>query len=270
MHPMLTIARRAGEEAGRFLQRAYRDLKKIQVQEKGRGDFVSAVDKTSEELIRKVLLDKYPHHAILGEELGGALDFEAEEFLWVIDPLDGTANFVHGLPHFAVSIALLKHGVPELALVYDPMRDDLFTAVRGEGAVRNGLRIRANGLRDSNKGMVATGFPYKDARFLQVHMAQATAVLEQFSDLRRLGSAALDLCYVACGWQDAYFERLVRPWDIAAGVLIAQEAGCLLSDYQGGKEMFVREEVVCANAYLQPVLLKILQDAQKGLSHGVS
>lgn len=260
-HPMLTIARRAAEEAGRLIERGYRDLSRIKVQEKGRGDFVSVIDQQSEQIIRQILQDKFPEHDILGEEFGG-LSVAESDYQWIIDPLDGTANFVHGLPHFAISIALLKKGQLEIGLIYNPITDEMFSAARGEGAFCNGQRIRANGQRDSHKAMIATGFPFKTPEQMTQQFAYCQSVLEDFSDLRRLGAAALDLCYVACGRQDGYFESGIKPWDIAAGILIAQEAGCLVSDYGDEKAMLDTETIVCANAYLHPILMKALRRAR--------
>lgn len=261
-HPMLTIARRAAEEAGRFIERGFRDLNRIQVQEKGRGDFVSIIDQQSEQIIRQILQDKFPKHSILGEEFG-AQDAEDSEYQWIIDPLDGTANFVHGFPHFAISIALLKKGQLEVGLVYNPITDELFTAARGEGAFLNGQRIRANKQRDSHNAMIATGFPFKQPETMQQQFAYCASVLQDFSDLRRLGAAALDLCFVACGRQDGYFELGIKPWDIAAGILIAQESGCIVTDFSDDKAMLDNGTIVCANSHLHPILMKALRNARR-------
>lgn len=260
MHPMLTIARRAAEEAGHFILRGYRDLDKIQIHEKGRGDFVSAIDQQSEQIIRQILSEKYPTHDILGEEFGEAQSGStASEYQWVIDPLDGTANFLHGLPQFAVSIACLHHGKPEVGIVYNPVSDDWYTAARGDGAQLNGQRIRVNKQRNPDRAIVATGFPYRAPENMPQQIAYVASVLETFGDLRRIGSAALDLCMVACGRQDAYFEKGIHIWDIAAGVLIAQEAGAIVTDFAGDADMLTNNTVVCANATLHPLLLKAIQ-----------
>lgn len=259
MHPMLTIARRAAEEAGRVIMQGLRQLDQLQVEEKGRGDLVSAVDRRSEEVIRRVLLEKFPGHAVLGEEFGAS---GRSEFEWVIDPLDGTANFVHGLPQFAVSIALLKGGKPEAGVVYNPVTDDWFTAARGQGAQWNGRKMRVNTLRDAGRGFVGTGFPFKSPDKLALQYRYVEAALAAFSDVRRLGSAALDLCFVACGRLDAFFEMGLNPWDMAAGVLIAQEAGAIVTDLQGGHEMLARGEVVVANTHLHRILMQQLQSVQ--------
>lgn len=260
MHPMLTIARRAAEEAGRVILQGWRQLDQLQVEEKGRGDLVSVVDRRSEDVIRKVLLEKYPDHAVLGEEFGETGNHG--EFVWVVDPLDGTANFVHGLPQFAVSIALLKGGKPEVGVVYNPVSDDWFTAARGQGAQMNGRKIRVNALRDAGRAFVATGFPFKTPERLPQQLAYVQAMLEEFSDVRRLGSAALDLSYVACGRQDAYFEMGLKPWDMAAGLLIAQEAGAIVTDLNDAHTMLDSGEVACANVHLHRVLMRQLKKAR--------
>ena len=260
MHPMLTIARRAAEEAGRVIMQGLRQLDQVQVEEKGRGDLVSIIDRRSEETIRRVLLEKFPDHAVLGEEFGRAGG--QSEFEWVIDPLDGTANFVHGLPQFAVSIALLKAGKPEVGVVYNPVVDDWFTAARGQGAQWNGRKMRVNAQRDASRAFVGTGFPFKFPDKLALQYRYVEAALQEFSDVRRLGSAALDLCFVACGRLDAFFEMGLNPWDMAAGILIAQEAGAIVTDFAAGHSMLASGEVVCANAHLHRVLLRQLQSVQ--------
>lgn len=260
MHPMLTIARRAAEEAGRVIMQGLRQLDQVQVEEKGRGDLVSVVDRRSEEVIRQVLLEKFPDHAVLGEEFGRAGG--RSEFEWVIDPLDGTANFVHGLPQFAVSIALLKAGKPEVGVVYNPVSDDWFTAARGQGAQWNGRKMRVNQLRDPGRAFVGTGFPFKYPDKLALQFKLVEAALQEFSDVRRLGSAALDLCYVACGRLDAFFEMGLNPWDIAAGLLIAQEAGAIVTDFSAGHSMLESGEIACANLHLHRILLRQLQSVQ--------
>ncbi|WP_072281866.1 inositol monophosphatase family protein [Rappaport israeli] len=267
MHPMLTIARRAADEAGKVIMRGFRQLDQIQVHEKGRGDLVSAVDQQAEMAIRRVLHDKFPHHDILGEEGGDtpADGAKKSEYQWIIDPLDGTANFLHGLPIFAVSIALVHQGKLEVGLVYNPVVDECFMAARGEGALLNERRIRTSRLRDGGRGVVATGFPYREPKLLAQQYAYLPAALSVFSDVRRLGAAALDLCYVACGRQDGFFEMNLNSWDIAAGVLIAQEAGAIVTDFAGEANMLENGGVVCANAYLHRPLLEAL--AQASLSN---
>ena len=249
MNPMLTIARRAAEEAGKILQLGQRQLDQIQIEEKGRGDLVSVVDRRAEEVIKNVLLDKYPQHDFLGEESGETrASAEESEYCWVIDPLDGTTNYLHGLPQFAVSIGLLKRGKPELGVVYNPVSEEWFTAARGEGAQLNGRRLRVSG-------------PFRDPDLLTRQYALLASVLQEIADVRRLGSAALDLCFVAANRLDGYFEMGIKPWDICAGMLIAQEAGAIASDFSGGQDMLERGEIVAGNIYLHKILLTRLAAA---------
>lgn len=254
-HPMLTIARRAAEDAGKILQMGFRQLDQIQIEEKGRGDLVSAVDKRAEEVIKNILTDKFPRHDFLGEESGESrAGVEESEFLWVIDPLDGTTNFLHGLPQFAVSVGLLHHGKPELGLVYNPITEEWFSAARGQGALLNGRRLRVSALRDGGRAIVATGFPYRHPKLMPKQYALLQSVLEPIGDIRRLGAAALDLCFVACNRVDGFFEIGLNAWDIAAGIVIAREAGAIVTDLSGNAAMLDNGEVVAANPYLHKVL----------------
>ena len=206
---MLTIARRAAEEAGKILQMGQRQLDQIQIEEKGRGDLVSVVDRRAEEVIKNILLEKFPQHDFLGEEFGETrAQAEESEFCWVIDPLDGTTNFLHGLPQFAVSIGLLKRGKPELGVVYNPATEEWFTASRGQGAQLNGRKLRVSALRDGGRAIVATGFPFRYPDMMPRQYALLQSVLQEIADVRRLGSASLDLCFVA-----ATVSMLSSRWD---------------------------------------------------------
>ncbi|SAM57672.1 inositol monophosphatase family protein [Cardiobacterium hominis] len=256
-NPMLTIARRAAEEAGKILQMGQRQLDQIQIEEKGRGDLVSVVDRRAEEVIKNILLEKFPQHDFLGEEFGETrAQAEESEFCWVIDPLDGTTNFLHGLPQFAVSIGLLKRGKPELGVVYNPATEEWFTAARGEGAQLNGRKLRVSGLRDGGRAIVATGFPFRYPDLMPRQYALLQSVLQEIADVRRLGSASLDLCFVAANRVDAFFEMGLKPWDICAGILIAQEAGAIVTDLAGQHTMLDSGNIVAANTYLHSILLQ--------------
>ena len=256
INPTLTIARRAAEEAGKILQMGLRQLDQIQIEEKGRGDLVSVVDRRAEEVIKNILLDKYPQHDFLGEESGETrARAEESEFCWVIDPLDGTTNFLHGLPQFAVSIGLVKRGKPELGIVYNPATEEWFTAARGEGAQLNGRKLRVSALRDGGRAIVATGFPFRYPELMPRQYAILQSVLTEIADVRRLGSASLDLCFVAANRFDGFFEMGLKPWDICAGILIAQEAGAIVTDLAGGHTMLDSGNIVAANTYLHNTLL---------------
>jgi len=234
----------------------------VQVGEAWRGFLFVGAERRAEDVIKNVLLDKYPQHDFLGEESGETrASAEESEFCWVIDPLDGTTNYLHGLPQFAVSIGLLKRGKPELSVVYNPVSEEWFTAARGEGAQLNGRRLRVSGLRDGGRAIAATGFPFRDPDLLTRQYALLASVLQEIADVRRLGSAALDLCFVAANRLDGYFEMGIKPWDICAGMLIAQEAGAIVSDFSGGQDMLERGEIVAGNIYLHKILLTRLAAA---------
>lgn len=260
MNPMLTIARRAAEEAGKIIRQGWNQLDQLQVQEKGRGDWVSQIDVQAEQAILQILKDKYPQHDFQGEEMGEVRGRKSEgEYLWLIDPLDGTANFLHGIPHFAVSIALIKNEKIELALVYNPIHEMLFTAARGQGAQCNGRRLRVNGQREAGRTLLATGMPLHQREAIPAHLQQVQEALQLFADVRCYGAAALDLCGVAANQFGAYFERGLKAWDMAAGILIAQEAGAMVSNFKGGSASLEAGEVLCANPYLHKQLLPILE-----------
>lgn len=263
MHPMLTIAKRAAEEASKVLQMGFYNLDQIQVQEKGRADLVSIIDQQAERVIREVLTDKYPHHDFLGEEGGGSDSDRQSEYLWIIDPLDGTTNFLHGIPHFAISIALMKQDKLETAIVYNPITKEMFTASRGQGAQLNERKIRVNPQREGSRAIIATGFPTRNPAKLQEQYPLVTSVLQEFGDIRRFGAAALDLAAVACGRMEGYFEHGIHPWDIAGGILIAQEAGALVTNYAGKSISVFDDNIICANPYLHKALLNRVQNANK-------
>lgn len=244
MHPMVNIAVRAARSAGNIIARHMDRLDTLTVEAKGHNDFVSEVDRMAEQEIISVLRKAYPHHAILGEESGGQGENEYE---WVIDPLDGTTNFLHGVPHYAVSIALRHRGRLEVGVIYDPIRQELFTAHRGGGALLDGRRIRVSNRPDINGALVGTGFPFRAQHHFPAYMKMFTALTEKVSDLRRAGAAALDLAYVAAGRLDGYWEIGLQPWDMAAGVLLVKEAGGIVSDFKGGDDYMNSGNIVCGS-----------------------
>ncbi|MFT3904751.1 MAG: inositol monophosphatase family protein [Steroidobacteraceae bacterium] len=223
MHPLLNIAIRAARRAGEVIVRSIPRLESIEVATKGRNDFVTEVDRASEREIIAIVQRHYPDHAFLAEESGASGEGDV---VWVIDPLDGTTNFMHGFPQFAVSIAVEHRGKPEVAVVYDPLRQELFTAARGAGAQLDNRRIRVSKQRGLEGALVATGFPYRDNEpYIDHYFAMMRTVTQQTAGIRRPGAAALDLAYVAAGRVDAFWEFGLRPWDTAAGILLIQEAG---------------------------------------------
>ncbi|MGI2853561.1 inositol-1-monophosphatase [Shewanella algae] len=255
MHPMLTIAVRAARAAGQTIMRAYTELDRIEVDAKGVNDFVTSVDKEAEAAIIYQIRKSYPDHSIVGEENGENRGTN-KDYLWIVDPLDGTNNFVKGLPHFAVSIALQYKGKTEVAVVYDPVRDELFSAVRGKGAKLNDFRIRVNNVNDLNSSLVATGFPFKARQHTETYMKLFTETFSVCADLRRAGSAALDLAYVAAGRVDAFFELGLKPWDIAAGDLIVREAGGTVTDFSGGHNYLLSGHIVAGAPKATSLLVK--------------
>ncbi|MBN8922207.1 MAG: inositol monophosphatase [Rhodanobacter sp. 68-29] len=228
--PAITIAVRAARAAGNVILRYMNRIDGLTVVEKQRMDFASEVDKLAEAEIVKELRRAYPDHAIIGEE-GSAVG--KGPLTWVIDPLDGTHNYLRGIPHFSVSIAMLDKGVPVYGVVFDPLRNELFTASKGDGAYLNDRRIRVGKREDLGGAMIATGFPYRQRKHLDAQLAMTRALLGQAEDIRRSGSAALDLAYTAAGRYDGYFEIGLKPWDLAAGVLLVHEAGGRYGDFAG-------------------------------------
>ncbi len=223
MHPLLNIAIRAARRAGEVIARSIPRLESLQVAEKGRNDYVSEIDQAAEREIIDIIHKHYPDHAILAEESGASGDHEMR---WVIDPLDGTTNFLHGFPHFAVSIAAERAGKAEVAVVYDVMRQELFTAARGAGAQLDGRKIRVSKQRELEGSLIATGFPFSlEAEHFNAYVEQLRVIMAQAAGVRRAGAAALDLAYVAAGRVDAFWEIGLKPWDTAAGALLIQEAG---------------------------------------------
>ena len=228
--PHVTIAARAARSAGNVILRYMNRIDGLNIVEKQQMDFVSEVDKLAEAEIIKELRRAYPDHAILGEESGA---IGKGPLQWVIDPLDGTHNYLRGIPHFSVSIALLEKGVPMHGVVFDPLRDELFTASKGDGAFLNDRRMRVSKRENLGGAVIATGFPYRQRAHLNPQLDMTRAILGQAEDIRRSGSAALDLAYTAAGRYDGYFEIGLKPWDMAAGVLLVHEAGGRYCDFAG-------------------------------------
>ncbi len=257
MQPMLYIALRAARRAGQIIVRALDRVDILLVEEKQKHDLVSEVDRAAEEAIIDTLLRSYPDHAILAEESGASGD---SEYTWIIDPLDGTTNFLYGIPHFAVSIALRHGGRIEQAVVIDPLRNEEFTASRGVSAQLNGRRLRVSKRKTLETAVVGTGIPYRAvAEDLDAYMKMLTVVTRTCRGVRRGGAAALDLAYVAAGRFDAYFEVGLEPWDIAAGALLIEEAGGLISDLTGRPRHLESGNVACGNPKCHHELVATLE-----------
>ncbi|HVJ61470.1 MAG TPA: inositol monophosphatase family protein [Tahibacter sp.] len=228
--PAVNIAVRAARAAGTLILRNLNRVEGLVVMEKERMDFASEVDRAAEALIMRELKRAYPRHSFLAEESG---EHGKSRHQWVIDPLDGTHNFLRGFPHFCVSIAMLEDGEPVYGVIYDPLRDETFTASKGDGAFLNDRRIRVSQREGLAGALLATGFPYRQRRHLEPQLEATKLLLGSAEDIRRTGSAALDLAYVACGRLDGFYETGLKPWDMAAGCLLVREAGGRYCDFAG-------------------------------------
>jgi myo-inositol-1(or 4)-monophosphatase len=258
MHPMLTIAVKAARRAGGIINRAAQNLDLLHVSRKAHNDFVSEVDGAAEDAIIQVLLDAYPAHAILAEESGSRGDQEKSEYQWIIDPLDGTTNFLHGFPQYSVSIALMHKGILTQAVVYDPCSNELFTASRGRGAYLNDHRLRVSKRTQLADCLIGTGFPFRDFTHIDSYLAIFKDIMPRTSGIRRPGSAALDLAYVAAGRYDGFWEMGLSPWDMAAGCLLITEAGGLVSDLEGNATYLKSGNIVAGNPKTFGQLLQVI------------
>ena len=258
LHPMLNIAVKAARSAGSIINRAALDLDVLKIGSKGPNDFVSEVDRHAEAVIIETLLDAYPGHGILAEESGREHGARDSEYVWIIDPLDGTTNFLHGFPVYAVSIALAVRGQVQQAVVYDPTRNDLFIASKGRGAFLNDRRLRVSKRTRLSDALVGTGFPFRRGDNFKRYVKMFEEVMQSCAGLRRPGAAALDLCYVAAGYYDGFFETGLNPWDVAAGSLMITEAGGLIGNFSGESDYLHQREVAAGNPKVFGQLISIL------------
>ena len=247
MHPMLTTAVKAARRAGNIINRGARDLDLLTVTAKGPKDFVSEVDHAAEAAIVETLLSAYPDHAVLAEEGTRKGANPDADYVWIIDPLDGTTNFLHGFPQYCVSIALAHRNVVQQGVIYDPVRNDLFTATRGRGAFLNDRRIRVSRRTQLRECLIGTGFPFRDGSYLDTYLQMMKTMITHTAGLRRPGAAALDLAYVAAGFYDGFWEVGLNPWDVAAGSLLVLEAGGLIGDLAGNDNYLHGGQVIAAN-----------------------
>jgi len=254
MHPMLNIAVKAARRAGNLIHRATDKVDLLTITKKSHADFVSEVDHVAEQTIIQTLLEAYPDHSILAEESGTQGE---SDYLWIIDPLDGTTNFLHGLPQFAVSIALQHKGIITQAVVYSPTSNELFTATRGRGAFLNDKRLRVTRRVQLSDSLIGTGFPYSRFEHLDAYMAILKDLMQKTSGLRRPGSAALDLAWTAAGRYDGFFETGLKPWDIAAGCLLVTEAGGMVSDLSGNDNYLETGHLCAGNPEIHAQLLQV-------------
>ena len=256
MHPLLNVAIGAARQAGDIILRNLELLDRIKIDTKDNNEFFSEVDVKAEQIIIKMILKAYPGHAILAEESG--MHNADSDYLWIIDPLDGTTNYLHGYPSFAVSIACKVRNRIEHAVIYDPLRNECFSASRGAGAQINERRIRVSQQNQLNSSLLGIGFSARNKVSMQQYLPIFTALIEQCAGMRRTGSAALDLAYVASGRLDGFWELGLRHWDVAAGSLLIKEAGGFISDMLGGENYFYQGDVVAGNSKIFKALLKIM------------
>jgi len=262
---MLTTAVKAARRAGNIINRGARDLDLLTVTVKGPKDFVSEVDREAERAIVETIHAAYPDHAILAEE-GTSRDKNLDaEHVWIIDPLDGTTNFLHGFPQYCVSIAMAHKGIVTQGVIYDPVRNDLFTATRGRGAFLNDRRIRVSRRQHMRDCLIGTGFPFKDGSFLDTYLQMMKTMITHTAGLRRPGAAALDLAYVAAGSYDGFFEVGLNPWDVAAGSLLVLEAGGLIGDLGGEGDYLHGGQVIAANPKIFSQMVQALSPFRAAL-----
>ena len=255
---MLNVAIKAARAAGAIINRAALDVESVRVAQKQVNDFVTEVDQAAERIIIETLLGAYPEHGILGEESGKQFGNQKSDYVWIIDPLDGTTNFIHGFPVYCVSIALSVKGKIEHAVVYDPTRNDLFTATRGRGAFLNERRIRVSKRSQLKDCLISTGFPFRPGDNFRAYMRMFAEITQRTAGVRRPGAAALDLAYVAAGFTDGFFETGLSIWDVAAGSLIVTEAGGLVGNFTGESDFLEQAECLAGNPRAYGQLVSIL------------
>lgn len=255
---MLNTAIKAARNASKIILQFVDRLDSVEISEKKHNDIVTQVDKLAEEEIVHTLRDAYPDHSILAEESG--FD-EKNEFCWIIDPLDGTTNFVHGFPQYAISIALKHKDDLTVGVVYDPIRNEMFTASKGQGAFLNNRRIRVSQAKKLESALIGTGFPFKSKHHLKPYLATFEALFPQTGGIRRAGAAALDLAYVAAGRLDGFWEAALQPWDMAAGVLMIKEAGGMVSDFHGEDTYLDSGNLIAGNTKVFKEVLAIVNES---------
>ena len=258
LHPMINVAIKAARAAGAIINRAALDVESVRVSQKQVNDFVTEVDQAAEQAIIDILLVAYPGHAIWAEESGRTQGAQDSDYVWIIDPLDGTTNFLHGLPIYCVSIALAVKGRVEQAVVYDPTRNDLFTATRGRGAFMNDRRLRVSKRVRLQECLISTGFPFRPGDDFKTYLSMMSEVMQRSAGLRRPGAAALDLAYVAAGYTDAFFETGLQPWDVAAGSLLVTEAGGLVGNLTGEADFLEQKECLAGSPRIYGLLVALL------------
>ena len=265
---MINVAVKAARTAGSIINRAALDVEAVRISQKQVNDFVTEVDQAAEASIIETLLTAYPGHGIWAEESGREHGAKDSEFVWIIDPLDGTSNFIHGFPVYCVSIALAVKGKIEQGVIYDPSRNDLFTATKGRGAYLNDRRLRVSKRIRLQECLIANGFPFRPGDDYNTHLQMMGDMMQRTSGLRRSGSAALDLAYVAAGYSDGFFEPGLQPWDVAAGALMVTEAGGLVGNFSGDADFLEQSECMAGNPRIYGQMVGILGKYSKFASAG--
>lgn len=261
--PLMTVMTDAVMKASRSLKRDFGEVENLQVSVKGPGDFVSAADRKAEQIVKTELLKARPGYSFIGEE-GGKVEGTDETHTWIVDPLDGTTNFLHGIPHFAVSIALERNGVLVAGVVYNPAIDELYVAERGTGAFLNDRRLRVSARRKPEDSVVGCGTPHIGRGDHVQYRNELKVVQSRFGGIRRIGACALDLAYVAAGRFDGFWERGVKPWDVAAGIVLIREAGGFVTDCDGHDNMLLNGDICAGNEPIQKALLQSVKEGQRG------
>jgi myo-inositol-1(or 4)-monophosphatase len=262
LSPLLNVMIAAARKTARALKRDFGELEKLQVSLKGPANFVSSADRRAEETLYQELGKARPGYGFLGEE-GGEREGADKSHRWIVDPLDGTTNFLHGIPQFAISIALEREGAVVAGLIYNPASEEMFIAEKGKGAFLNEQRIRVAGRKRLDEAVVACGLPHVGRGDIALGRKETGAMQERVAGLRRFGAAALDLAWVAAGRLDGYWERDIKPWDMAAGLILLREAGGFVSDCDGGEDMFAKGQIVAGNDAIHKELLAVLKAAGK-------
>jgi len=258
--PIINVMAKAAFRAARPLVRDFGEVEQLQVSHKGPSDFVSTADMNAENTLFEELSSARPEIGFLMEEAGGRGNLNAKS-RWIVDPLDGTLNFLHGLPHFAISIALEEDGELTAGIIYDPIRDELFWAANGEGAFLNGRRLRVSSRTKLSEALLATGIPWASRKDHEAFSAELLAVMPKVAGIRRWGVASLDLAYLAAGRYDGFWETQLKPWDMAAGIVIVREAGGLVTEVDGGKNMLTSGSILASNNSLYDQLFDIFKKA---------
>ena len=263
LHPMINVAIKAARAAGSIINRAALDVESVRISQKQVNDFVTEVDHAAEKVIIETLLTAYPGHGILAEESGSTQGAQDSDYVWIIDPLDGTTNFIHGFPVYCVSIALAVKGKVEQAVIYDPSRNDLFTATKGRGAFMNDRRIRVSKRTRLEECLISTGFPFRPGDNFKNYMNMMADVMQRTAGMRRPGAAALDLAYVAAGFTDGFFETGLKPWDVAAGSLLVTDAGGLIGNFTGEADFMDHQECMAGAPRIYGQLVPLLSKYSK-------